>query len=66
MPELLLIKSPIKKGKNLMDQYRKQLVRNEAKERMYKSNTKVKYLLNSWKHKILNQDYKTIKDKSIT
>ena len=37
----------ITRGKILIDQYQKkllQLPRNEAKERMYKSNNKVKYL----------------------
>ena len=47
MPKSFRIKSPIlsKKGKNLMVQYQKwllQLARNEAKERIYKSNTKGK------------------------
>ena len=46
--------------KNLIEQNQKkrlQLARNEAKERMFKSNTKVKYLSNSLKHKALDQDY---------
>ena len=67
MPKSFCIKSPIlsKKGKNFIEQYQKkllQLARNEAKERMYKSNTKVKYLSNSLKHKVLDQDYETIID----
>ena len=49
MPKSFRIKSPIlsKKGKNLIKQYQKkllQLPRNEAKERMYKSTTKIKHL----------------------
>ena len=47
----------IKKGNNLIDQYQKkllQLARNEIKEIKYKSNTKVKYLSNSLKHKVLD------------
>ena len=67
MPKSFCIKSPIlsKKDKNLIGRYQKkllQLARNEAKERMYKSNTKVKYLSNSLKHKVLEQDYETIID----
>ena len=39
-----------------------QLARNEAKERMYKSTTKIKHLSNCLKHKVLDQDYETIID----
>ena len=67
MPTSFRIKSPIlsKKGKNLIGKYQKKLLqfaRNEEKERMYKNNTKVKYLSNSLKHKVLDQDYETIID----
>ena len=67
MPQPFRIKSPLlsKKGKSLIEQYQKkllQLAKNEAKERMYKSNTKVKYLSNSLKHKVLDEDYETIID----
>ena len=55
MPKSFRIKSPIlsKKGKNLIGQYQKkllQLAANEAKERMYKSTTKIKHLSNCLKH----------------
>ena len=65
MPTSFRIKSPIlpKKGKNVIGQYQKKLLqfaRNEEKERMYKNNTKVKYLSNSLKHRVLDQDYETI------
>ena len=58
--------SPIllRKFKNLLDQYQKQLlqlVRNKARDKMHKSNTQVKYLSTSLKDKVLNQDYETIK-----
>ena len=67
MPKSFRIKSPIlsKKGKSLIEQYQKkllQLARNEAKERMYKSTTKIKHLSNSLKHKVLDHDYETIID----
>ena len=67
MPKSFRIKSPIlsKKGKSLIEQYQKkllQLARNEAKERMYKSTTKIKHLSNCLKHKVLDQDYETIID----
>ena len=67
MPKSFRIKSPIlsKKGKSLIEQYQKkllQLARNEAKERMYKSTTKIKHLSTSLKHKVLDQDYETIID----
>ena len=67
MSKSFRIKSLIlsKEGKNSIEQYQKKLLqfaRNEAKERMYKSNTKVKYLSNSLKHKVLNQDSETIID----
>ena len=67
MPKSFRIKSPVlsKKGKNLIEKYQKkllQLARNEAKERMYKSNTKVKHLSNSLRHKVLDEDYETIID----
>ena len=51
--------------KSLIEQYQKkllQLARNEAKERMYKSTTKIKHLSNCLKHKVLDQDYETIID----
>ena len=61
MPKPFRKKSSIlsRKGKNLMEQYQKkllQLARNEAKERMYKNNIKVKHLSNSLKHKVSDQD----------
>ena len=67
MPKSFHIKSPIlsKKGRNLIEQYQKkllQLARNEAKETMYKSTTKIKHLSNCLKHKVLDHDYKTIID----
>ena len=57
MPKSFRTKSSIlsRKGKNLIEQYQKkllQLARNEAKERMYKNNIKVKHLSNSLKQSI--------------
>ena len=67
IPKSFRIKSPIlsKRGENSREQYQKkllQLARNEAKERMYKSTTKIKHLSNCLKHKVLDQDYETIID----
>ena len=67
MPKSFRIKAPIlsKKGKNSIEQYQKKLLqvaRNEAKEKMYRSNSKVKQLSNSLKHKVSDQDYETITD----
>ena len=67
IPKSFRIKSPIlsKRGENSREQYQKkllQLARNEAKERMYKSTTKIKHLSTSLKHKVLDQDYETIID----
>ena len=65
MPKSFRIKSPTssKKGKNKpISKKILQIARNEAKERMYKSNTKIKYLSNSLKHKVLDHDYEAIID----
>ena len=64
MPKSFHIKSPIlsKKGKIWYTNIKNFFTRNKAKERMYKSNTKEKYLSNSLKCKVLDQDNETIID----